>query len=188
MVEYLRSVWLADLDFYSRALRVGCSVKCLPGYPTFLCQAMCLCWSFFQFSETCLRCWMLTWIWPPSTLLWNTLGLCMSITNCAAVVAFGDDVLSGFSQHESWQKYGRNYALVLGFFFWMWIFDLLCSTVAGYPGLDPCFQQWSCKYSCYNISHRGLSETFPFCKVTNFRCYTRIQVRNTNPKCRAVTW
>lgn len=74
------------------------------------------------------------------------------------------------------------------FFFWMWIFDLLCSTVAGYPGLDPCFQQWSCKYSCYNISHRGLSETFPFCKVTNFRCYTRIQVRNTNPKCRAVTW
>lgn len=139
MVEYLRSVWLADLDFYSRALRVGCSVKCLPGYPTFLCQAMCLCWSFFQFSETCLRCWMLTWIWPPSTLLWNTLGLCMSITNCAAVVAFGDDVLSGFSQHESWQKYGRNYALVLGFFFECEFLTSFVPLLQDILGLTPAF-------------------------------------------------
>lgn len=53
MVEYLRSVGLAGLDFYSRAsssaLRVGCSLKCLPGYATWhFCVKLRACVGLFS--------------------------------------------------------------------------------------------------------------------------------------------
>lgn len=63
----------------------------------------------------------------------------MSITNCGAVVAFGDDVLSGFSQHESWQKYGRNYALVLVFFFECEFLTSFVPLLQDILGLTPAF-------------------------------------------------
>lgn len=122
MVEYLRSVWHADLNFYSRALsstalRVGCSLKCLPGYPTFLCQAMWLCWSFFSSLKPVwgVECWR---GFDLQVLCCGTLSafVCLSQT----VLQWWHLVMtSSQASHnmKSWQKYDRNYALVLALFF-----------------------------------------------------------------------
>lgn len=122
MVEYLRSVWHADLNFYSRALsstalRVRCSLKCLPGYPTFLCQAMWLCWSFFSSLKPVwgVECWR---GFDLQVLCCGTLSafVCLSQT----VLQWWHLVMtSSQASHnmKSWQKYDRNYALVLALFF-----------------------------------------------------------------------
>ena len=95
MAEYLGSVWLAGLDFYSRGSgsvlrepsRMFSKVFARVLLPDDLLAGHVLVLVFSQFSGICLRCWRVKRIWPPGTLLQSTLGLCMSIINRAAIVA-----------------------------------------------------------------------------------------------------
>jgi len=195
--EYLGNAWLVGLFFYSRGSgsvlrepsRIFAKVFATVLLPHDFLAGHVIVLVFSQFAVICLRCWGMNRIWPPSRLWQSTLGLFMSIINCAAVVAAPSCHLAiiCFQASTTW-KAGKSTAGTVLCFLEGRFLDLFCFSIGRYPSFDPCCQQWPCKCSYYDTTHQGLSETFPSCKVRNSSCTTRIQVRNKKTKCRAVIW